>query len=120
MDFLKEVYSSGQHIELYGVGAHHQNSISEHCIQTIVESARMMLLHSRRLWPEAISQAFWPLALSYAVYVYNHLHHDSEGKTPAEKYTKSTTPFDIANIYTFGCPGYILDHHLQNGGYEYW
>lgn len=80
-----------------------------------MESARTMLLHSRRLWPEAISQAFWPLALSYAVYVYNHLHHDSEGKTPTEKYTKSTALFDIANIHTFGCPVYILDYRLQNG-----
>ena len=47
--FLEDVYSSGQQIELCSISAHHQNGISERGIRAIVENARTMLLHCRRL-----------------------------------------------------------------------
>lgn len=112
--FLEDSYEAGQHVEFCGVGAHHQNGISERAIRTIAENARTMLLHSRRLWPEAMSQAFWPFALSYAAYAHNHLHHDDQGRTPMEKFSRTEHSFELSNIHAFGCPVRVLDHRLQN------
>ena len=78
---LKDVNDLGQNIEFCGVRAHHQNGISERVMRTIIESAKKNILYSRRMWPEAMSQAFWSFALSHTTCIHNHLHHDSEGNT---------------------------------------
>ena len=80
----------------------------------VVERVRIMLLHGRWLWSEAISQVFWLFVISYSVYLYNHLHHDENGRTLIEKFSKSEHFFDLMNIHTFRCSIYILDYHLQS------
>lgn len=77
-NFMHSIRDNKQSLELCAVGAHHQNGVSERAMRTIVESARIMLLHARRLWPEAIPQLLWPFALSYAAYLHNHLHLDAD------------------------------------------
>ena len=56
-----------------GVGAHSKNSVVEHAIQTIVSSARTMMLHQVLYWPAHFDMRFSPFALEYAVYLWNHL-----------------------------------------------
>eukprot|EP00957_Ditylum_brightwellii_P196184 14948045-Ditylum_brightwellii.AAC.1 len=38
--------------EMSGVGAHHQNAVSEQSVGTVARSARTMLLHATFYWPE--------------------------------------------------------------------
>ena len=114
-DFMHSIRDNKQSLELCAVGAHHQNGVSERAIRTIVESARIMLLHARRLWPEAMPQLLWPFALSYATYFHYHLHLDADKKTPIEKFCSTPSTFDLSNIHSFGCPVHVLDHRLQTG-----
>ena len=44
--FMDDLKLNKQTITFSGVGAHHQNGISEWCIQMITRSAHLMLLHS--------------------------------------------------------------------------
>eukprot|EP00957_Ditylum_brightwellii_P134711 10270094-Ditylum_brightwellii.AAC.2 len=50
-----------------GVGAHHQNAVSERSIGTVVPSARTMLLHVTIYWPEVSDIMLWPFALQYVI-----------------------------------------------------
>ena len=43
--FQTEMEANNQTIELFGVGAHHQNGVAERAIQTITQWARAMMLH---------------------------------------------------------------------------
>jgi len=54
-----------------GVNAHHQNGITERQIHTIVDSARMMLLHAMHKWPDVVTVTLWPYALRLAADIHN-------------------------------------------------
>ena len=56
-----------------GVGAHGQNGVAERAIQTIVHSARTMMLHMDILWPDQFDMRLWPFVMEHAVYLWNHL-----------------------------------------------
>jgi hypothetical protein len=46
----------------------------------------------------------------------NNLMHPADGRTPYQTFaTLDTTPINISNFHTFGCPCYVLDHRLQSG-----
>ena len=78
--FLEDTHNNKQGMQFCGVGIHHQNGVSKIAIITIVEYASTILLHTGRLWSEAISQTLWPFALSYATHMHNHLHHNLNEK----------------------------------------
>jgi hypothetical protein len=62
--------------------------------------------------------ALWPFALKYAILLSNTLSMDENGNTPLSKFTSTpvdSTNLDLQNFHTFGCPCYVLDHHLQSG-----
>ena len=113
--FIEDICKSNQHMWLFGVRDHCQNSASERAIRTIVESARIMLLCRQRLWLEAMSQAFWPFTISHVVCMHKHLYHDPNAKTPNETFSSSKHFFGMLNIHTFRSPACVLDHRFQNG-----
>jgi hypothetical protein len=46
----------------------------------------------------------------------NNLVHRADGRTPYQTLTGSDqVKIDVSNFHTFGCPCYVLDHHLQSG-----
>ena len=47
-DFEDKVAKSNQIITFYGVGAHHQNSLIECCINKIITWDQVILLHTKR------------------------------------------------------------------------
>ena len=114
-DFMNHVHLRRQSIELCGVGAHHQNSVAERMNRTLTEKSQTILLHAKRLWPEAISVALWPLAILYAAYLYNYFSFDNDRLAPIEKFCKTKSHTNVFNIHPWGCPVYILDEKLQNG-----
>ncbi len=57
-----EVNRKAQKITFCAVGAHHQNGIIENKNKMLTLSARILLLHGIRMWPQMIDTMFWPFA----------------------------------------------------------
>ena len=75
-----------QTISFCGVGAHHQNGVSENIIKQLTLTARTLLLHAQQFWPEYISSMPWTSALLAAADRMNNLHIDLNGETPETKF----------------------------------
>jgi Integrase core domain. len=103
----------GQEITFCGVGAHHQNGIVERRIKDLTESARTLLAHGMRMFPEAVKPILWPFALKAAERTRNTLRIDVNGLTPEERVTRTTIRRDVRHEHTLFCPVYVLDHRLQ-------
>ncbi|KAL7484019.1 hypothetical protein ACHAW6_009661 [Cyclotella cf. meneghiniana] len=78
--------------------------------------ARANMLHATLHWPERSFIDLWPLAMNYAVWVYNRLPQQGAGLSPEElfsgiKCSRSSLP----RAHVFGCPVYVLDPRLQDG-----
>ena len=115
-EFLKELEVRAQSIKFSGVGAHHQNGVAERAIRTVVESARTMMLHVAIHWPEQSDLCLWPFALSYAVFLYNHMPARDSGWAPIEIFCGAKLdPRILRNARVWGCPAYVLDPTLQDG-----
>ena len=54
-------------MSLSGVGTHGQNGLEEQSIQTIINSARMIIMHQALLWPEYVGIQLCSFGLQYAV-----------------------------------------------------
>ena len=113
--FQLAVAHADQRISFCGVGSHHQNGIVENRIKTLTETARILLLHAQRMWPEAISQILWPFAIKTACDHYKHFHLDDDGRSPMERLVGTTNSFHLHDFHPWGCPVYILDSRLQSG-----
>jgi hypothetical protein len=59
-----------------------------HTIKTelLTQTARALLLHGMRMWPQMVDQMFWPFAIKAAAERMNSLHIDTEGHTPESKF----------------------------------
>ena len=79
--FINNIESGLQNIKFSGVGAHHQNGIAEHAIQSILSKARTILMHAAIRWPSMVETNHWPMemAVDYAVYHHNHMPCRSVG-----------------------------------------
>ena len=77
--FVNNIESSLQNIKFSGVGAHHQNGIAEHAIQSILSKAQTILMHAAICWPSMVETNLWPMAVDYAVYHHNHMPCPSVG-----------------------------------------
>jgi hypothetical protein len=77
--------------------------------------ARAVLLHSSAHWKEGIDSSLRPLAVTYAVHVYNNTPH-AQNLCPADLFTGSTVlRHQLKDLHTLGCPVYVLDPSLQAG-----
>jgi hypothetical protein len=79
--FRNDCTAKGHHLQLSGPYAHHQNAV-ERYIQTIVNSARAMLLHSALHWPTGANLDLWPFALNFAVWIWNNTPDATSGLCP--------------------------------------
>ena len=113
--FLDAVKEAHQTIGFCAVGAHHQNGVIERHFQRLTTSARTILLHAKRHWSSMITTVLWPFAYKYAELLYNHLHVDALGLSPAEKFCNTPVKLEVNNFHTWGCPCYVLDARGQNG-----
>jgi len=115
-EFKAELKTYRQINKFAGVGAHHGNGVAERAIQTIMCMARTMMLHSAIRWPDAADATHWPMAVDYAVYIYNHLPRKDLGLSPMDLYSGSKWPIDkVHDLHVWGCPLYVLDPAMQDG-----
>ena len=57
-ELINGILDNKKSLELCGVGAHHHNGAGERerAVRTIVEHVRVMLMYTRRIWPESTPQ----------------------------------------------------------------
>jgi hypothetical protein len=66
--------------------------------------------------PEYILTILWQFALKCSEDRLNNLVHHADGRTPFRTITSlDSGKIEATNFHTFGCPCYVLDHHLQSG-----
>ena len=69
---MEELLKKQQKIKFSGDGSSHQNGAAERAIKTVVTTKRTMLMHAALRCPEdTFSTDLWPMAMDYAVWVYN-------------------------------------------------
>ncbi|KAL7561485.1 hypothetical protein ACA910_010996 [Epithemia clementina (nom. ined.)] len=83
-EFVSELEERNKKIKFSGVGAHHQNGVSERAIQTVTRWARAMKLHATIHWPELSHLNLCPFALNQAIYLWNNLPNRVTGVAPLE------------------------------------
>lgn len=106
--------SSQRRITFCGVGAHHQNGITENAIKQLTIVSRTLLVHAQDHWHEYITTILWPFALKAAQDRLNQLNVGLDGKTPDMKFSGvAAMALSLRDFHTFGCPCYILDNKLQ-------
>ena len=115
-DFRKDLEKKGQTIDFSAVGAHHQNGAAERAIRTISDLARANLLHARLHWPTKTDLDLWPMAVEYAVYIYNNTPKESSGLAPIEIWSGMKSDYNaLRSAHVWGCPCYVLEPKLQDG-----
>jgi hypothetical protein len=116
-EFLAACNNHNQTIEFCGVGAYHQNGIVENRNKQLTQTARVLLLHDMRMWPQMVDQMFWPFAIKAAAERMNSLHIDTEGHTPESKFFGvNIENIPVKIFHTMFCPCYIMDSRLHNVG----
>ena len=99
-----------------GVGAKFQNGVAERSILTICSMARANMLHAALHWPGMKFLNFWPMAMSYAIWIYNQLPQKSSGLSPEELWSRNkSAQTNLKRAHVFGCPVYVLHPKLQDG-----
>jgi hypothetical protein len=112
--FTEDVKGSNQRITFCGVGAHHQNGITENTVKQLTLISRTLLVHAQDRWPEYISTMLWPFALKAAQDRLNQLNVGLDGKTPDMRFSGvAAANLKLRDFHTFGCPCYVLDSRLQ-------
>ncbi len=108
-----------QHHQKYsfsGVGAKHQNGVSERNIKTVAQWARANILHLATHWPQHANSTYWPQAINYAVRVFNRLPNMESGIAPNEIWSGVRSPHTkLSCSHVFGCPVYVLNASHQDG-----
>ena len=112
--WINECKSFKQDLIFCGVGAHHQNGISERNIKDVTLISRTMPLHAIRYWPKLITIMLCPFATKCAQDRMNNLHVDLNLETPDIKLSNAkAVKIQLKHYHTFGCLVYILDSILQ-------
>ena len=84
-DFMEELLKKQKKIRFSGAGASHQNGAAERAIKMVVTMARTMLMNAALRCPEdTLSTDIWPMAMYYAVWVYNRTPDMQSGLSAIE------------------------------------
>lgn len=114
--FQKDLKVHGQTIDFSAVGGKHQNGAAERAIRTISDLARANLLHAQLHWPDKTDLSLWPMAVDYAVYIYNNTPRKDTKLAPIEIWTGCKSNYQVLrSAHVWGCPVYVLEPKLQDG-----
>ena len=61
-------------------------------------------------------QMTWPMAVAFAVWLFNHVPSPETGLSPHDIFTKTRFPQSkFHDIHVFGCPAYVLRKQITDG-----
>lgn len=116
VEFSKKLSSFEQVQRFAGVGAHHHNGVAERNIQTIMSIARTMMLHAAIHWPDVADASLWPMAVSMAVFLHNHVPDPATGLAPIDLFARTRwEQSKFHDLHVWGCPVYVLDKTIADG-----
>ena len=116
-EFKDHCAALNQKLRFSGVGAKFQNGIAERSIQTVCNMARSNIIHATLHNPQHKFIGLWALAMDYAIWCYNKLPPGGHGLSPEELWSSIKSPRSgLPRAHVFGCPVYVLDPTLQDGG----
>jgi hypothetical protein len=114
--FAEHVGTLKQVVKFAGVGAHHHNGHAERAIQTIMSIARTMMPYSAEHWPDMADATLWPMAVTHAVFLHNHVPDLATGLCPSDVFTKSRwEQRKYHDLHVWGCPVYALEKAIADG-----
>ena len=114
--FLKAVTDQKQTIRFSGVSAKWQNGAAEGAVRIVVSRARTMMIHAALHWPEIHDEELWPMAVDYAIHLYNNTPQPHSGLSPNEIFSGTKSDHQaLKNAHTWGCPVYVLDPKIADG-----
>jgi hypothetical protein len=115
-EFERKMKTFEQVAKFAGAGAHHHNGIAERSIRTVISIARTMMMHAAIHWPEVSDPSLWPMAVSYATYVFNRMPNPETGLCPYDLFTKQRwKQTQLHDMHVWGCPVYVLDKRIADG-----
>ena len=88
-EFIAHMHDSDQCITFSGVGAHHQNDISEIAVGTVTRKARTQLKHAQLRWSEQTPTGVWPMSLHPAFQLLDMLPHMDTCMSPDESFSRT-------------------------------
>ena len=113
---MEELLKNQQKIRFSGSGISHKNGAAERAIKTLVTMAITILMHAAFRCPEdTLFTDIWPMAMDYAVWVYNRIPDMQSGLSAIEIWSGSrfeTVSDTISNFHVWDCPTYVLDPNL--------
>jgi hypothetical protein len=113
--FVKHIQDHNQHIQYCEANAHHKNGVAESAVRSILNMVQAMLLHTSCKWIDGIDASLWPMAVKYAVYLFNQFLN-AQQLCPADIFTGNKLPrHQLLSIHVWRCPVYVLDPKLQTG-----
>ena len=119
-EFMEELLKKHQKISFSGAGASHQNGTAERSIKTVFTMSRTMLMHAELRCPEyTLCTDLWPMAMDYAVWVYNWIPDMQSGLSAIEIWSRSRfepVSEKLSNCNVWGCPTYVLEPKSQKRG----
>ena len=87
---MEELLKNQQKIRFSGAWSSHQNVAAECVINTVVTMERTMLMHAAlRCTEDTLSNDIWPMAMYYAVWVYNQIPDMQSGLSAIEIWSRS-------------------------------
>ena len=116
MESEEEIRKENQGITFSGVGAQHQNGVTERAIHTVIERARTNLIHAAIRNPDNINATLWPFALNHACNVWNEVpkvNTFSPSQILSSSFSQEPLQL-IKSLRVWGCPVYILDYQVAN------
>ena len=114
--FTDHLKTFSQITKFAGVGGHHLNAPAERGIRTIMSIARSMMLHAACHWPGMEDATLWPLAVEYAVYLYNRVPDPATGLAPIDVFSGTRWPQRrLQETHVWGAPAYRLAKKLGDG-----
>ena len=119
-EFIEKLLKKQQKIIFREAGDSHQNGAAKRAIKTVVTMARTMPMHAALICPEeTLSTDIWPMAMDYAVWVYNRTPDMQSGLSAIEIWSRSRfepVSETLRNCHVWGCLTYVLEPKLQNPG----
>ena len=116
-EFTKHCSDLKQKLTFSGVGAKFQNGVAERSIQTVCNMARSNIIHATLHYPQHKFIGLWALAMNYAIWCYNKVPPGGHGPSSKELWSSIKSPRSgLPRAHVFGCPVYVLDPALQDGG----
>ena len=88
---MDEFIEKDQHIHFSGTCAAHQNGVAKRGIQTVIQIARTMTIHSTTYSPHGtITAELWPMAIYQLVWLYNQIPREDSGISTYELWSLSS------------------------------